>query len=260
MESMTLCYAISAQNSMAISLGAGMDIGIVVDVETTGLDAQQDQIIEIGILSFGLEEGALPVILESYGGLQDPGRPLSAEIAKLTGLSDAALRGQNIRWDIVRDLFAQAEVVIAHNAKFDRGFLELRPELADLKKHWACSASHIDWTAHGIQGRKLIHIAAESGFVNPFAHRALFDCATTFRVISPYIQELVARSYEREALFSAVGSSIDKKDVLKKRGYRWNPPERVWERTVAESQWSDERNFLASEIYDGESRHHEKVV
>ncbi|MEI8283298.1 MAG: exonuclease domain-containing protein, partial [Armatimonadota bacterium] len=197
-----------------------MDIGIIVDVETTGLDAQQDKIIEIGILSFGIEEGSAPVILETYSGLEDPGHALSPEIAALTGLSDAALRGKKIRWDIVRDLFAQAEVVIAHNAKFDQGFVERRSELADFKKHWACSASHINWTKHGVHGRKLIHIAAECGFVNPFAHRALFDCATTFRVIAPHLTELVARSYEREALFSAVGSSIDKKDILKKHGYR----------------------------------------
>lgn len=236
-----------------------MDVGIIVDVETTGLDPAHDKIIEIGILSFGIESGVAPVIIETYGGLEDPGVELSPEIVTLTGLSNLVLRGQKIRWDLVRSLFANAEVVIAHNAKFDKGFLEKRPELEGLKKHWACSATHIDWAALGIHGRKLVHIAAELGFVNPFAHRALFDCAATFRVIAPHFEQLVARSYEREALFSAIGSSIDKKDVLKARGYRWNPAERVWEKLLPESRWDEERKFLAAEVYGGEARHMEKM-
>lgn len=237
-----------------------MDYGLIVDVETTGLEASKDKVIEIGICEFGWEDGASPILLNMYGGLQDPGSALPPEITKITGITDAALRGQEIDWQLVRSLWERATIVIAHNAQFDRSFLMARPELRDMPKHWACSVRHIDWEEQGMGSRKLQYLAADHGFVNPFAHRALFDCATTFRLVAPHMKELVTNSYEPEYKIIAAQSPFESKDVLRARGYRWDNEGRVWHKTILSKHLAEERQFLSAEVYKGYCRHIEEQV
>lgn len=236
-----------------------MDFGIVVDVETTGLDPEKDTIIELGMIEFGISDGMPPVILNMYGALQDPGCPLSDDIAKLTGLTDRALKGQEVNWSYVAQMWSRAQIIVAHNAAFDRSFLTKVPQLKSLGGHWACSVRHIDWHRKGFESRKLNYLAADHGFINPFAHRALFDCATTFRLVEPHLRELVQRSYEPEIKIKAVGSPFETKDILKANHYRWDGDQRVWHKTVLKDQLEGERQFLSEKVYQGAPRHVEEV-
>lgn len=235
-----------------------MDYGVILDLETTGIDPQTDRIIEIALLEFGVEGDKEAVISRGFSAIEDPGVPVSDEILKITSLTREILAGQKIDWDYVRSFLAKASIVIAHNAEFDRAFLEKSGELKDLNLHWGCSRKHIDWKKHQFRTTALNYLAADHGFVNPFAHRALFDCATTFRVISPYLPELIARSYEREFLLRAVYAPFETKDVLKQRGYYWNQDGRVWERVVSESQLEDERRFLGADVYGANGTKHQE--
>jgi DNA polymerase III subunit epsilon len=237
-----------------------MDKGVIIDVETTGINPETDRIIEVGVLQFMLNEGEEPIITTMYSGLEDPGFPLTQEIKTITGITDAALKGQVINWPYVAELIRDSEIAIAHNASFDRGFLMKRAELAPLDIHWACSLRHIAWDKKRIQTRALNYLAAEHGFVNPFAHRALFDCATTFRIISPYLEELIFRSYKREIEILALHAPFEQKDKLKQRQYRWNDKARVWCKVVLESELDEERTFLATEVYAGQPMHREVAV
>src|SRR5690606_9704255 len=99
------------------------------------------------------------------------------EIEKVTGIDYDLIKGRVIDWNLVRDWMSRASIVIAHNAAFDRPFLEQRSELSGLHIHWACSIRHIDWQAKGFRTKALNYLAADHGFVNSFAHRAVFDCA-----------------------------------------------------------------------------------
>ena len=231
-----------------------MDFGLIVDLETTGTDPMQDRIIEIGLLEFALEEGQEPVVTRMYGAVQDPGIPLSEEIKKLTGLDDIYLAGQAIDWDIVQGYFGRASIVLAHNAGFDRAFLLKRSELAITHMHWGCSMRHVDWKSHGFRTRALNYLAADQGFINPFAHRALFDCATTLRIVAPFLQELVARSFMREYRISATGAPYDLKDRLKQNSYRWDAEKRVWYKELFEDGLDGEKEFLRQQIYQGQER------
>lgn len=237
-----------------------MDYGLIVDLETTGLNCEVDRIIELGFCEFGWQQGQTPVLLRTYGGLEDPGVPLTAQIQQLTGLSDAVLTGQKIDWQFVRSVWERASVIIAHNAQFDRGFILKRPELKDVTKRWACSVRHIDWDAKGFGSRKLQYLAADHGFINPFAHRAVFDCATTFRLVGPHLSELVANSFEPEYKVLALASPFESKDLLKANGYRWDADMRVWHKTVLAVNIAAERQFLAEKIYGGATRHAEEVI
>lgn len=234
---------------------------LIVDLETTGLEPSSEEIIEIGLLEFKYSSDSDSCdILTSCSMLHEPSRSISPEITKITGISNELVKGQRINWAVVQQSFDRADVVIAHNVEFDKGFLSNVSELHLENIHWACSCQHINWHAKGFKSTALNYLAADQGFVNPFAHRALFDCATTFKVLSSHFPELYQRSLEREVKVLAVGAPFEKKDLLKSRQYRWNGEQRVWGKVVTESSLDDERAFLSSEIYIGESRHVEEAL
>jgi DNA polymerase-3 subunit epsilon len=240
--------------------GRIVDYGLIVDVETTGLNPAQDKILEVGLVEFRIDSGGVPQITSMYSGLEDPGVPISPEISRLTGLTDDSVRGEVIDWNVVRKHWERANVLIAHNAEFDRDFLVRRPELQGPLKHWACSIRHIDWRGKHFGSLKLQYLAADHGFANPFAHRAMFDCATTFRLIAPHLTELMERSFEPEYEIFALGSPFETKDILKQRGYRWDAEQRVWRRRVGARDLGAEREFLATEVYKGQPRHREDEI
>lgn len=237
-----------------------MDIGLIVDLETTGLSSETDKIIEIGILQFEIKAGSEPIITNMYSGLEDPGEALTPEIVKITGLNDEVLAGKKINWALVKEFFDESVIAVAHNMEFDAGFLVKRPELEPLDIHWTCSQKHIQWQKHGFRTRALNYLAADHGFVNPFAHRALFDCGTTFRLVAPYINEMIEKSYEREYVLQAVGSPFETKDILRTNGYRWDASSRFWHKSVFECDLDQERTFLAENVYSGKSKHVEHEI
>jgi DNA polymerase-3 subunit epsilon len=237
-----------------------MDTGVIIDLETTGLDSENNRIIEIGLLEFAVDSSYSVVILNGYSAVEDPGVVIEPEIEKLTGLGNRHVAGRSIDWKIVQSILGRNAIVIAHNMPFDRGFLKKRAELDLSTVHWGCSAKHIDWSGHGFKTRALNYLAADHGFVNSFAHRALFDCATTLRLIQPYLAELIETSYEREIKFVATGAAFETKDLLRENGYRWDQNERVWQKTVFEKNLIGEREFLSDKIYRGNSRHQEIAV
>jgi len=65
---------------------AAKRLGLIIDVETTGLDPNTDKIIELAILPFHFSsDGVIFDLLLSYAGFEDPGQSLSDEVAQLTG-------------------------------------------------------------------------------------------------------------------------------------------------------------------------------
>ena len=125
-------------------------VAAVVDVETTGTNPDTDKIIELGICLFEYDRqnGRIYKVLGSWEWLEDPGFSIPPEITEITGITDATVAGHRIDDCAVHDLLGRVVLVIAHNADFDRRFLERRlPAFAT--KHWACSRADIDWKARG---------------------------------------------------------------------------------------------------------------
>ncbi|MFQ5347135.1 MAG: DNA polymerase III subunit epsilon [Rhodothalassiaceae bacterium] len=95
---------------------------IVFDTETTGLEPSQGhRIVQIGALEI---VNMIPTG-RSFMRLIDPGRPVDPAAAAVHGLDDEKLRGQPRFADIVEDFlaFIADDPLVAHNAEFDRGFL-----------------------------------------------------------------------------------------------------------------------------------------
>ncbi len=235
---------------------------LVLDVETTGLDPSRDQVIEVAIQEFIYDEqNHQPIALgDMYQGFQDPGFALSAEIKELTGITDDDVRGQHLDFPSMQRLFDRAHLVIAHNAGFDRPYLErlMRGQYKDM--HWGCSVSQIPWRRMGYPIAKLEVLMAFHGFFVD-AHRAIHDVNALTRILLTkkdgeykYLKSLYERAFSPAHHIQAFGSPFEKKDLLKKRGYRWNAAQKVWHKTLDASQLEDEQAYLAADIYGGQSQ------
>ena len=230
---------------------------LVLDTETTGLDSRSENIIELAMLSVQVDTATgLPVgTVTVYESFEDPGRPIPPAITGITGIDDSMVRGQRIDDARVQQLVSEADLVVAHNAGFDRPFVEARwPVFAD--KAWACSFAGIDWKKEGSGSAKLEFLAHERGWFYD-AHRALVDCHALLQVLAAPLADgrsglarLLEGASQTRYKLRATGAPFESKDRLKARGYRWDSEARVWwcsqptdEALEAECAW------LRAEVY-----------
>ena len=101
----------------------GIDEDVIVfDLETTGLSAQNDRIIEIGAVRLHGGE-----VTDEFDTFVDPHRALTLEIVQLTSITDDMLRSAPQEADAL-DAFLRfcgdTRVLVAHNASFDTGFIQ----------------------------------------------------------------------------------------------------------------------------------------
>lgn len=204
---------------------------MVVDVETTGLKAKEHKSIEIGyVLVEFTPDGRLGKVLERHKGFEDPGHPLEPETIRLTGITDEDVAGQRFDDETINAAVARAQLVVAHNAKLDRQFLELRFP-AFQNKWWACSFREGPWADFEVGSQKLDYLAFKVAGVDFDGHRALNDAEVTLHLLSLKTPEGVSvlkllLDSARTPTYHvwAVGAPFDRKDALKDdRKYYWSP-------------------------------------
>ncbi len=232
----------------------------IIDLETMGMDATQHEIIEIGMLSFSFtnEDGILG-IKHTYNELNDPGKPIPAEITKITGIRNEDVIGKAINWDFVLQVLKESHLIICHNAQFDRNFLELQtPE--DIQKKitslpFACTIKDIDWKERNYESSKLDYINWKLGYFYD-GHRAINDCWATLNLLLQEpgaFDELKCKVRKKQTLICAENAPFDKKDILKSRQYRWSDGTgklpKSWWIIVDNEMLSDEKAWLDAEIY-----------
>ena len=234
---------------------------IVLDTETTGLDAKNERIIELAMLSVLVDTTTGQPVgpVTTYESFEDPGKPIPPAITEITGIDDSMVLGQRIDDARVAELVQAADLIVAHNAGFDRPFVEARlPVFAT--RAWNCSFAGIDWKAQGSGSAKLEFLAHERGWFYD-AHRALVDCHALLQVLATPLkngqsglQQLLQGASNTRYKLRATGAPFDAKDALKARGYRWDNENRVWWTTLmGQAALQQEADWLKANAYNGRS-------
>ena len=98
---------------------------VVFDVETTGLSAVHNDLIQIAASK--MHKGN---IIEQFDEFIDPGHPLSAFTTELTGITDNHVKGAKPLVQVLQEFqeFCQGTVLVAHNATFDVAFMNANYE------------------------------------------------------------------------------------------------------------------------------------
>ena len=111
---------------MKYSMERDYDRFVVFDLETTGLSKESDEITEIGAVKIVNGD-----IKERFSTFVNPGKPLSHEITKLTGITDDMLKDAPTVETVLPQFLefcGKDSVLVAHNAAFDTGFIREKAE------------------------------------------------------------------------------------------------------------------------------------
>jgi len=230
-----------------------------LDTETTGVNKASDKIIELAlkVVKFEKASGKIVSIDKEYESFNDPGEEISQEITMLTGISDEMVEGQSIDWERVDAILKDAEIVVAHNAGFDRAFVD-RYSSVSPNKIWACSINDIDWLGRGFTSSKQELLCYWHGFYFD-AHRAMNDVDALIHLLThpsyeaerPLL-ELIENSQKLTYVIFATNFNYDpvKKDIVKANKYKWNAEDKVWYKTVSFDDLDKEKDWLTVAIYD----------
>jgi DNA polymerase-3 subunit epsilon len=234
---------------------ANTRVGVAVDVETTGKVLETGAIIELALRRFRFDaDGVITHVDRSYCWREDPGFPIPDEIVGLTGITDADVAGESIDQEAALRLLRSASVVVAHNAAFDRPWIERRLDgVGDID--WACSMSQVDWRPRGFDGLGLGYLLCQAGWFHD-AHRGASDVDAVIQLLRHRFGDgrtalslLLERAVRSSWIIRAHGAAFGVKDVLRERGYSWDADRRVWWTEVPDEKRSAEEFWLAANVY-----------
>jgi DNA polymerase III subunit epsilon len=233
---------------------------VFVDTETTGLE-EHDEVIELALLPFDYERdtGRIVAVHSDLAlcELRQPSFPIPPESTGVHGVSDADVAGHVIDPDRIRAIVEPAQLILAHNAAFDRPMVEKHWPIFETK-HWACSLADIDWKAEDIGSAKLDYLLMKFGWFHD-GHRALSDAlATLFLLTLPLpvsgalgLKALLDCARRPLRAVRAEETAFEQRAALKARGYRWDDGEgkrrKAWWRLTDDPR--TEIDWLTREIY-----------
>ena len=229
-----------------------------LDLETTGLN-HNDKIVELALklVEVDAKNGELIRINDSYESFNDPGFEMDKKNIAVHGISNEMVLGKSIDWDRVKIVFNRSDIVIAHNARFDRSFMDKNFPLSK-DKVWACSLNDIDWLGLGFNSRSQELLCMWHGFYYN-THRAMSDVdALIYLVTHPSyknqkpIKQLIDNAFVEEYKIIALNSPFEVKDKLKSNSYYWNTVKKYWWKSINESELENEKLWLQKNVYNGD--------
>jgi len=203
----------------------------ILDTETTGIDHATDTAIEVGLVTMSLEPLAITACYSSLIRCdRNPAESVNRIPADLLAIAPSA----NEVWDEVLRRTADCNVILAHNAEFDRGFC---PEPLRAKR-WICTMDDLAWP-RGAGSKSLVALALAHGVGVSTAHRALTDCLLIAHTLERLpelgvvdVKAFLRRGLRPKAKFRAL-VSYETNSLAKAAGFRWEPNARMWTRTMA---------------------------
>lgn len=152
---------------------------LIIDTETTGLDNVKHQVIEVGAILYSLEhKGILSQCSTLIPCQTNPAQKINHISPQLT----QTLNQEDLKFGIgmLQHMVSKADVILAHNTKFDRAFASQVLSM-DIKQ-WVCTASQLQWP--GLMGwPKLKDLCLKMKIIYEDAHRALPDCQVLLKCL-----------------------------------------------------------------------------
>lgn len=206
------------------------------DTETTGIDPQHHQVIEVACAVYDIEHNA---ILNTFSALIYSEHN---EAEKINGIAVGLLLNAFDRaavWSRIAQIVSGCDAVVAHRAEFDYSFT---PEMArgtDRNLPWVCSKFDVKWPNSKL-GENLLNVALQHGVGVVAAHRAFTDVDILARVFGVVNRFYGGPSAIRAMLTHAMRPKVrvislapyEAKDIVKENGFAWRKELKVWDRMM----------------------------
>ena len=187
---------------------------VAFDIETTGLNALNDRITEIGAILFS---GAN--IIKTFNTFVDPQMHIPPDITQLTGIKDSDVAGAPLEKEAMQMFmeFCGDRPLIAHNAHFDVGFMTAAAKRQGLR----FSPVFLDTLALSqalcpeLKRFKLDIVSKHLGLPEFNHHRASDDAMVVARMMDKFIPMLVQQGAKTVDDIETVYHSIKRTDVAK---------------------------------------------
>lgn len=159
---------------------------IVLDIETTGLNREKDQITEIAALKI---EGNK--VVDRFETLINPQTKIPVEIIQLTGITDEMVKEKPVITEVFPTFlnFIKDDILVAHNAVFDIGFLNsnsLKHFNKPLENKNICTMNLAKKIIPTIPSYKLSSLCNYFDIKNERAHRAMGDVHATTKLFTKF--------------------------------------------------------------------------
>jgi len=162
----------------------------VLDVETTGLSARNNRVIEIGIVKVKNLK-----IVDKYSTLINPGCDIPYFITQFTGIGNSDVESSPSFYDTAEEIeeFIGNSVISGHNLSFDEGFLRyefIRNGYEPLSNLNVCTMKLSRKAFPELKSKSLASVSTHLRINNKNSHRALSDAETTAKVLIKLIKKL----------------------------------------------------------------------
>lgn len=214
------------------------------DTETDGLVTPTTNILQIGAVLWDTaaqkkKAKAKVDVLINWPDLTE----IKPEAAEVNGILLEATRKYGMlakeAFETLVAMMRAADAMCAHNGNaFDKPLLMSNAARVGVEVPamvWVDTSCDIEYPAH-IQTRKLVHLAAEHGFVNPFPHDAISDVLTMLKVADLYDWDKTMTWARSPSVIIRADSTFQQKELVKKQNYRWNGESKEWTKTIKDFQ------------------------
>ncbi|WP_407936278.1 PolC-type DNA polymerase III [Litchfieldia alkalitelluris] len=172
------------------------DTYIVFDVETTGLSAVYDTIIELAAVKMKNGE-----IIDRFEAFANPHHPLSATTIELTGITDDMVRNAPEIGEVLKNFYdwAKDDILVAHNASFDMGFLNVGYKKIGLDKAKNPVIDTLELARFlypELKNHRLNTLCKRFDILLTQHHRAIYDAEATGYLLAKLLKDALEQNIE----------------------------------------------------------------
>ena len=211
-----------------------------IDIETTGLSPDNDNIIELGAVVWDTEVDKPVAMMNHLLSIGD--KKLSNKIIKLTNITDIDLDTFGIdeiaALNELLKLAEKCDYMVAHNGNdFDKKFIDnaLNKHDLTLDKPWIDTLYDVPYS-EDITSKKLTNLASHYDCSTEFAHRALFDVLMMLQVCSYFDWQDIIELQKITTITMIANVDYDDRDKAKSEGFYFDRKTKKWKKNIKESK------------------------
>lgn len=163
---------------------------VALDLETTGLRAKDDRIIEIGAIKY--IEGKKTATFATF---INPQMDIPQRITEITGIDNSMVEGAPIIGEVIHKLieFIGELPLLGHNIMFDYGFIKQKAMLSriEINMEGIDTLKIAKLVLPGLPSKSLENLCLHYGIVEEPRHRAFSDAAATARLYECLCREKI---------------------------------------------------------------------